>query len=298
MNLDAELSALAVQEDLPADLVWRLLRHPQARRSAALLRKDLAAESIEEIIGLGSARTLAANSHVPAMVRARLAEHPEPSVRAAVAASVADEPPGLLARLAGDQDSCVRSFLAMNEHLPPELMAVLAEDAEPSVRSNVVQYWRDAPEPVRRALLTDSDPNIRRSAASAYSPPTDLVPVLLADPETRAIAVRYADPSPELARDPDSGVRRAVAAHPNLPAELRDVLAADVDVFVRNTIAARQDTPSALLEGLVATLATDDPLTDWSLPFQRNTHPCPPPSPAPPRLTREQAEDLLARASL
>jgi hypothetical protein len=259
MNLEAELSALAVQEDLPADLVWRLLQHPQARRSAALFRKDLTSEMIEEVIRLGSARTLAANAHVPAMGRARLAEHPEPSVRAAVAASVADEPPGLLARLAGDRNSGVRSFLAMNEHLPPELLAVLAEDAESSVRSNVVLHWKDAPEPVRRNLLTDSDPNIRRSAASAYSPPTDLLPVLLADPETRAIAVRHVDPSPELARDPDSRVRSAVAAHPHLSAELRDMLAADVDVSVRSAIAARPDTPSALYESLVATLATDDP---------------------------------------
>ncbi|MEU3908881.1 hypothetical protein AB0F20_34625 [Streptomyces goshikiensis] len=298
MNLDAELSALAVQEDLPADVVWRLLQHPQARRSAALMRKDLTAASIEEVIRLGSARSLAANTHVPARVRARLAEHPEPSVRAAVAASVADEPPGLWTRLADDQDPCVRSFLAMNEHLPPELLAALAEDPEPSVRSNVVQYWRQAPEPVRRALLTDSDPNVRRSAASAYLPPADLVPVLLADPDTRAIAVRHADPSPELARDPDSGVRGAVAAHPNLPAELRAVLAADPDVFVRNTIAARPDTPSPLRERLVATLATDAPLTEWSLSFQRNPHTCPPPTPAPPRLTREQAEDLLDRAGL
>ncbi|MFJ7264894.1 hypothetical protein ACIQV2_32590 [Streptomyces globosus] len=124
------------------------------------------------------------------------------------------------------------------------------------------------------------------------------MPVLLADPETRAIAVRYVDPSPELARDPDSGVREAVAAHPNLSAELRDVLAADVDVFVRNKIAARPDTPSALRESLVATLATDDPLTEWVLSSQRNTHTCPPQASAPPRLTRKQAEDLLARAGL
>ncbi|WP_053689289.1 hypothetical protein [Streptomyces sp. WM6372] len=192
----------------------------------------------------------------------------------------------------------MRAFLAMNERLPPELLAVLAEDAEPSVRSNVVQYWKHAPEPVRRALLTDSDPSIRRSAASAYSPPSDLLPVLLADPETRAIAVRYVDPPPELAGDPDSGVRRAVAAHPNPSAELRDVLAADVDVFVRSTVAARPDTPSALRESLVATLTTDDPLTEWVLSFPRNTHTCPPRASAPPKLTREQAAELLARAGL
>ncbi|MFE2850157.1 hypothetical protein ACFXJO_03385 [Streptomyces lavendulae] len=298
MNLDAELSALAVQEDLPADLVRRLLQHPQARRSAALLRRDLTPELMEEIIRLGSARSLAANGFVPAKFRARFADSPEPLVRAAVAASATDEPPGLLARLAADRDPSVRAFLAMNEHLPPELLAALAEDPEPSVRSSVVDHWRHAPEPVRRALLTDSDPNIRRAAASVYLPPADLLPALLADPQTRAVAVRYADPSPELAADPDSGVRQAVAAHPNLPAELRDLLAGDRDIFVRNEIAARADTPSTLRDSIVATLTTDDPVADWFLSFRRNAHTCPPRTPVPPKLSREQAEDLLARAGL
>ncbi|MFJ3926361.1 hypothetical protein [Streptomyces sp. NPDC090022] len=298
MDLDAELSALAVQRDLPAELVRRLLRHPQARRSAALLRRDLTEELIADIIRLGSARSLAANASVPAHVRAHLAEHPEPTVRAAVAASVEDEPPGLWARLATDQDPTVRAFLAMNEHLSHELLAVLAADPEPYVRSSVVQYGRQAPEPVRRALLTDPDPDVRRTAATVYAPPPDLLPALLADPETRSLAVRHADPSPELAADPDSGVRRAVADHPNLPAELRNRLARDPDIHVRNTIAARPDTPAPLRESLIATAATDDPLTEWVLSFKRSAHTCPPRSPAPPDLTREQAEELLVRAGL
>ncbi|MEV0576548.1 hypothetical protein [Streptomyces sp. NPDC050392] len=298
MSLDVELSALAVQEDLPADLVRRLLRHPEARRSAARLRSDLTTEMLEEVIRLGSARSLAANCSVPARFRVRLAEHPEPSVRAAVAASVRDEPPGLLARLADDGDPSVRAFLAMNEQLSPELLTVLAQDPESHVRLSVVNQWRHAPEPVRRALLTDSDPHVRREAAAAYSPPADLLPALLADAETRAVAVRYVDPSPELAADPDSGVREAVAAHPGLPVELRDVLAGDPDEFVRNAIAARPETPSTLRESLVATLATGDSLAAWVLSSRRNVHACPAPAPAPPRLTREQAEDLLARAGL
>ncbi|MGW7025899.1 hypothetical protein ACWGFX_01665 [Streptomyces xanthophaeus] len=298
MNPDYELSALAVQEELPADLLRRLLRHPQARRATALHRRDLTTESIEEIIGLGSARSLAANSSLPSEVRLRLAEHPESSVRGAVAASLTDAPPGLLARLADDQDSLVRMFLAMNDHLPPELLTVLAGDPDANVRQWVVQHRRDTPEAVRRALLTDPDPNVRNAAASTYTPSADLLPVLLADPHTRAATVRHTGPSPELAADPDSCVRKAVAAHPDLSAELRDVLAQDPDPFVRNAIAARADTPPAVRESLVATLATDDPLTDWFLSFQRNTHACPPPAPAPPSLTREQAEALLARAGL
>ncbi|MFJ2596830.1 hypothetical protein [Streptomyces erythrochromogenes] len=89
-----------------------------------------------------------------------------------------------------------------------------------------------------------------------------------------------------------------MATHPDLPAELLDLLAGDRDAFVRNEIAARADIPSALRDSIVATLTTDDPVADWFLSFRRNTHTCPPPPPAPPRLTREQAEDLLACAGL
>ncbi|MER5281089.1 hypothetical protein ABT025_35915 [Streptomyces sp. NPDC002809] len=298
MNPDAELSTLAAQEDLPPDLVWRLLRHPAARRSAALRRRDLTGQMIEEIIELGSARSLAANTSVPADVRARLAEHPEPSVRCGAAASVADEPPGLLARLAGDPNPSVRSILAMNDHLSPELLARLASDPEPSVRSSVIQHWRDAPDRVRRALLTDADATVRRNSVSAYSPPADLLPGLLSDPATRAAAVPYAVPVLELATDPDSAVREATAAHPDLPADLRDLLARDPDIFVRTAIAARPDIPLALRERITTSVETDSPLANWILSFHLNPHTCPAPAPAPPILNRAQAEALLATAAL
>ncbi|MCX5077915.1 hypothetical protein OG321_36280 [Streptomyces sp. NBC_00424] len=296
MELDAELSALAAQEDLPADLVRRLLRHQGARRSVALLRRDLTDELIAEIIDLGSVRTLAANSSLPSRIRALFAEHPEPAVRCAVAASVTDEPPGLLACLAADPDPSVRSFLAMNEHLPTELLALLAADSEAGVRSSVIQRRRGVPDEVRRMLLTDTDPGIRSGSVRAFAPPADLLPGLLADPATRAAAVAHAVPSAELAADPDSDVREAIAAHPDLPPGLRDLLAGDQDFFVRNTIAARPDTPPALRERVVATLEPDSPVAEWMLSF--STHTCPPAAPAPPHLSRQQAEALLARAGL
>ncbi|WP_331721126.1 hypothetical protein [Streptomyces sp. NBC_00454] len=300
MDLDAELNALATQEDLPADLLRRLLPHPAARRSIALLRRDLTEDVIEEIIRLGSVRTLAANSSVPPQIRAHLAEHAEPSVRCAVAASVGDEPPGLLSRLADDPDPSVRSFLAMNEHLPPELLARLASDVEPSVRSSVTQHRRDAPDAVRRTLLADADPDIRRAAVHAYVPPADLLARLLADPVTRAAAVQHTTPTRELATDLDSDVREAIAAHPDLPVDLRDLLANDPDAFVRNAIVARADTPPALRERLVAGLEPDSPLAGWMLSFARGggrTSP-PPAERRPQRLSREQAEALLSRVGL
>ncbi|MFD4908979.1 hypothetical protein [Kitasatospora purpeofusca] len=154
---------------------------------------------------------------MPAPVKARLAEHPDPALRYAAAASAADEPPGLLARLAEDPDPLVRSFLTMNENLPAELVARLARDPDPNVRKWLPQHCRNVPQAVRRAVFTDADPNVRRAAVAFWPPPTDLLPALLADPSTRAVAARHSLPTPELARDPDPGVRRTVAAHPELP---------------------------------------------------------------------------------
>lgn len=134
-------------------------------------------------------------------------------VRCAVAASLGDEPPGGLARLAEDPDSSVRSFLAMNDRLPPELLVRLAADPERSVRSWIVQRGRDVPDAVRRMLLTDTGPGIRSDSARVFPPPADLLPGLLADPATRAGAVAHTVSTPELAADPDSDVRRAALPH-------------------------------------------------------------------------------------
>ncbi|QNP68008.1 hypothetical protein [Streptomyces genisteinicus] len=296
MDLDSELGALAVQDGLPAPMVRRLLQHPVARRRAALQRRDLTEEQIEEIIALGSARSLAANHWVPASTKARLAEHPEPAVRCAAAASATDEPPGLLARLADDPEPLVRSFLTMNKHLPTELMTRLAQDPDSSVREWIPQHCRNAPEAVRRALFTDFEPGVRRAALVHWSPALDLLPALLADPLTRAAAARHSPPTPELARDPDPRVRSAVAAHPELPAPLRDLLAEDPDILVRNDIACRADTPPALRELLTSTLTTEDPAEIFLLAYR--SHTCRAPAAAPPVLTEKQAEALLARAGL
>ncbi|MEU7556616.1 hypothetical protein AB0B01_30585 [Streptomyces sp. NPDC044571] len=288
---------------LPSDVadaldVLRLLQHPAARRAAALLRQDLSEELIEEIIALGSSRSLASNSSLPDEVRARFAEHTDSAVRCAVAGSARDEPPGLLARLAAEPDLSVRQFLTSNEHVTPDLMGCLAVDPEPSVRVSVIQNWRAAPDPVRRAMLTDPEPRVRREAVLAYSPPPELLPGLLADPATRAAAVRHAHPTPELAADPDPRVREAVADHAELPAALRDVLAGDPDVAVRSAIAARPDLPPALLERLLPTLESDDLLTEWLVSSRRGLHAGPPPAPAPSPATREEAEALLRQAGL
>lgn len=297
MSLDVALQELAVQEGLDLDLLRRLVRHPGARRCVAR-RRDLSVELIEKIIALGSARTIAANSSMPAGVKARLAGHPQPDVRAALAANASDDPPGLLARLSEDADPMVREFLAMNERLDPPILAGLAGDPEPRVRVSVIQHWRDAPEGVRRAWLTDPEPEVRRAAVHAFPPPSDLLPGLLADPATRAGAVRHAEPSADMVSDSDVEVRLALAGLPALPASMRDRLAEDPDIFVRKAIAARADTPAALRDDLATTRETDDLRLEGLLTFTRQPHVCPPPAPTLAARSREQAEELLARAGL
>lgn len=297
MSLDVELQELAVQEGLDSDLLRRLIRHPGARRCVAR-RRDLPLELIEEIISLGAARTIAANSSMPASVKERLPGHPQPDVRAALAANASDDPPGLLVRLSEDADSMVREFLAMNEHLDPQIRASLAADPEPRVRVVVIEHWRDAPEEVRRAWLTAPEHEVRRAAVHAFPPPSDLLPELLADPATRAAAVRHAEPAANMATDSEVEVRLALADHPALPADMRDRLAEDPDIFVRNAIAARADTQAVMREDLASTLETDDPQLTWLLGFTRQPHACPAPTPIPAARSRQQAEELLARASL
>ncbi len=98
--------------------------------------------------------------------------------------------------------------------------------------------------------------------------------------------------------DSDVEVRLALADHPALPAGMRDRLAEDSDIFVRNAIAARADTPAAMRDDLVTMLETDDPQLEWFLTFARQPHACPAPTPIPAARTRQQAEELLARAGL
>lgn len=69
-------------------------------------------------------------------------------------------------------------------------------------------------------------------------------------------------------------------------------------MFVRNAIAARTDTSVELSERLVVGLKSDSPVTEWMLSFGRGNHACPPATPVPAPLTRQQTEALPARAGL
>ncbi|MFD7654304.1 hypothetical protein ACFV4N_10045 [Actinosynnema sp. NPDC059797] len=276
VHLHEVLDDLALNPALPADLVRRMSRYPGGRGDVAQ-RPDLTDDVIAEIIEADRFRlvhSLALNRGLPDAFRVRLARHPDPGVRAAVVIGSGDGTSReVFELLADDPDPEVRKHLAENDHVPGDLRAARATDPDPEVRATVARWWTGAPERVRRALLTDPDPEVRAAACSTYYarlphpvPPADLVPALLADPVTRAGAVRHAalddDTAALLARDPDFEVRRQVAAHPGLPPRLRDVLADDPSALVRVVVFGRADTPEPLRAAIHAGIQDGPGLPD------------------------------------
>lgn len=264
MHLDKVLAALARNPALPAALVRRLLPHRGGHGEVAG-RPDLTDDMIEEIIAAGwqwQIYALAYNRDLPDSFRLRLADHPDPSVRSALVlgcgAATSRE---VFERLAADPDATVREELAQSGHVPQDLRAGLAADEEPKVRATLAKWWTQAPEHVRRVLLTDPHADVRAAACATYYarlphpvPPPDLVPALLADPVTREGAVRHAtlddETAARLAQDPDPLVRRQLAEHPQLPPHLRDALGADPWLSVQLGVFTRADTPEPLRQAI------------------------------------------------
>nr|WSW49766.1 hypothetical protein OG296_42950 [Streptomyces sp. NBC_01001] len=276
VHLDEVVEGLAGNPALPPGLVRRLIAYRKGLGRVAK-RPDLSDDMIAEIIATGDhwlTHSLALNRSLPHAFRMMLAEHPDHAIRRAVAIAADDAPRELFERLLDDSDPQVREHLAEIDHVPADLRARLAVDPEPKVRATLAQWWTQAPEPVRRLLLTDADDSVRAGGCSTYYrrvphpvPPADLVPALLADPVTRAGAVGHCtldtDTARWLADDPDEEVRRELAEHPALPPALRDKLAEDPDPRVVLRVFARQDTPEPTRAAIHAEILSDLPTLDW-----------------------------------
>ncbi|MFD4134989.1 hypothetical protein [Streptomyces goshikiensis] len=276
VHLHAVVDALATNPALPPELVRRLFAYRKGHGSVAK-RDDLTDDMAAEIIALDDhwlTHSLALNRDLPQAVRTTLSGHPDPAVRAAVVIGAEGSPRELFERLLDDPDLHVREFLAESAHVPPDLRARLAADPAPKVRATLARWWTQAPEPVRRLLLTDADDAVRASACATYYarlphpvPPADLVPALLEDPVTRAGAVRHcaldSDTARWLAEDPDEMVRSQLAERPDLPPSLRDALAEDPSPQVTVRVFARQDTPESTRAAIHARILSDVPPPDW-----------------------------------
>ncbi|MYV99147.1 hypothetical protein [Streptomyces sp. SID3343] len=256
VHLDDVLGGLAMNPALPAAMVRRLFAWRRGSGEVAK-RPDLTEDMIAEIIAIDEhwhLHSLALNDRLPDRFRVRLAAHRDKAVRSALVVHAATAPREMFEKLIDDPDPRVREYLAKGHHTPPDLRARLAADPDPGIRATLAKWWTQAPESVRRILLTDPEPAVRAAACSTYFarlphpiPPSDLLPALLADPVTRAGAVIHVDLDPDtlrrLAEDPDSEVRAQLARHPRLPPAVRDVLAVDPALRVRVQVFARPDTP-------------------------------------------------------
>jgi hypothetical protein len=276
VHLAAALDGLAENPALPLELIRRLLDHRRGFGHVAK-RTDLTADLIAEIIATDYhwlLHSLALNPHLPNPVRLRLAEHRDPAVRAALVVGSRDAPREMFARLIDDRDKRVRQQLTESDHVPADLRARLARDPDPEVRASLAQWWPQAPEKVRRILLTDPVDHVRGAACFTYYrrlphpvPPADLIPGLLDDPVTRAGVVTHllltAETALRLSDDPDDEVRRQVAQHRQLPPDLRDRLGEDASAPVRVAIFARPDTPEPLRRKIYSEIQQATvPLTD------------------------------------
>ncbi|MDQ7909037.1 hypothetical protein RB614_31390 [Phytohabitans sp. ZYX-F-186] len=276
IHLAKVLDGLAENPALPVGLVRRLVRYRRGFGHVAK-RADLTAEVIEEILASGHhwlLHSLALNRQLPHAVRMRLAVHADPGIRAALVVGACDAPRELYEQLVDDVDQRVREYLAERDDVPTDLLALLARDPEPTVRATLARWWTQAPEAVRRVLLTDPVDQVRAAACSTYYarlphpvPPPDLVPGLLDDPVTRAGVVRHAVLTPQLASqlaaDRDYRVRRQVAEHPQLPPAVRNLLVDDPSASVRVGVFGRRDTPEPVRRRLYTDIQQGDrPLTD------------------------------------
>ncbi|MGW5400468.1 AAA family ATPase [Streptomyces sp. NPDC003952] len=256
-HLPAVLQGLGRNPALPEELAVRLLPYGMAPLRIALREGFTPSPALcAEFLARGEAEALAHAASLPPEFAARLAADPDPAVRA-VRARREGAAAGRQAVFAADAGADVREALAERPDLAAELLAALAADRDARVRAAVAARPAQLPEDLLRGLLTDTDPKVR-AAACKHGPPHDLHSALLGDPATRKRVVRFLELDPgtagQLAADPDEEVRAAVASHPALPAELRDLLARDVSAEVRGKVFVRADTPPELRDEIHAWL--------------------------------------------
>ncbi|MFI6097729.1 hypothetical protein ACIA8G_19390 [Lentzea sp. NPDC051213] len=217
-RLKKALEGMGQNPAAPLEVLLRLV--PVAARQIARRREDKSPELVEKLLATGNSLGL----DDPA-TRLEYIQH---SIDMNIEVSASD-----LATYAGEKD-----------------LSTLATHADPKVRAALGSAWDyPMPEDVRRALLADPDPGVRRSVAGHPhgEAPEDLHQRLLTDEATRASVASYATLSREIAEQllatDNEELRAEVAKNPVLPTDLRDRLAEDPSAYVRAHVILRQDLP-------------------------------------------------------
>lgn len=157
--------------------------------------------------------------------------------------------------------ACFRASAAMSEQLPPRLVAQLLDDEESDVRTTMALHARDQinPDTAERIDRTYRPAKrVRWRPADDFPLPADVLRRLATDldPRMRQLAPRDPHLPVELARrlaaDPDHMVRRTIATHPRLPAEVLTRLLADPAESVAATAAANPNLPTTAMHQLLA----------------------------------------------
>ncbi|MEV5720515.1 hypothetical protein AB0L41_42140 [Amycolatopsis mediterranei] len=258
------LDGLAANPAAPPDVLFRLAAVPRAAKEMAWRQSDLPDTVVERLLATGdSTVALALDSpRQSEATRQRIADHPDAGIRNARSRFVEHQirvgnrvMPDDLAAYAG-----------------PGGLAGLARHEDPVLRAAVAGTWAAMPVAVRRELLADPDPRVRKAAAGFPHPPApaDLHAVLLADETTRVEVASYAALTAEAVREclaGDEELRGAVALNPALPPASRDRLEQDPSQYVRSRVLLRQDLPEDRRRRLHAALLTEPEDVDTEVPF-------------------------------
>lgn len=252
------------------DILRKLMRVPGIARdiaSRSAISDDLAEELLKAAEELGDASivfTLDRDDAVSALTRRRLTTHLSPKLadacRELVRQSVA----------LGNVPIPLRRLERLTGSIGPVAWTKLAKDPDWQIRQAVAKAWEDAPEKIRRALLTDPEPDVRAAACQAHPPPpVDLHMQLISDPETRPFVAEYIALTPELAAglasDPDIDVQIALAKNPSLPRSARARLTADYRSRIWVNLICNAATTEAQSIQLYEELARAEEATPWGI---------------------------------
>ncbi|MEU6984411.1 hypothetical protein ABZ946_13485 [Streptomyces sp. NPDC046324] len=232
----------AQSSELPADLTEELARHPHVAVRAEFARSEHAPPALLASLladgghpapsrcGACHRRAERCPDHAPGVRRIRLAAAANPAV----------PPTGLEEFLDADESWVVDAF-AERTDLPAHFHPRLAAHPVACVRATAARN-PTVGEPLLRQLAEDPDPEVRRAVAENPAVPLALLTALAGrqklprEPLPRILAATEAELH-EQAASRVAQVRALVAARPDLPAVLVDLLAADPDIGVARRIA-------------------------------------------------------------
>jgi hypothetical protein len=277
----------------PADLLGEIARDPDWRIRSGLLDNPNTPDALlAHLLGTEDADELASlrelnRANPPASALQRLAQHPNPEVRMAVARHPAVGPE-LLGVLASDGTREVRRFVVDNPNTRAKDVALLVRAgstpdlmglSEPDLamgeqdldelsrrglwaRQLAVRHPNTAPDTLAR-LLCDAEPKIREWAAVHTSMPQETIQALIRAGSGTDFQ-GFMPPDPDVTPE---GLRRlaalgswaqwVAAVHPNAPLDLLEELAGHEDARIRQSVARHPRASRALLARLAQDSATE-----------------------------------------